>query len=74
MNGELVNVILDSVQKAHFAVRVCKVPVFMQSRVGPMVQISKYSALLLTMVPGLHQCILYIKRELREWRTQKCNP
>ena len=30
--------------------------------------------LLLTMLPWLNQCILYIKRRLRDWRTQKCNP
>ena len=26
------------------------------------------------MVPCLHQRNLYMKRKLREWRTQKCNP
>ena len=27
-----------------------------------------------TVVPCLHQRNLYMKRKLREWRTQKCNP
>ena len=73
-NGDPKNTILDSVQKAHFAVRACKMPVFMQRRIWPTLQISRNSGLLLTMVPLLHQCILYIKRKLPECRTQKCNP
>ena len=73
-NGEQKNVILDSVQKAHFAVRVSKISGFMQRRIRPTVYISWNLGLILTMLPWLHQCILYIKRKLREWGTQKCNP
>ena len=39
MNAEPKNVIIVSVQKAHFAVRACKQPGFMQRRIGPAVQI-----------------------------------
>ena len=40
--------------------------------VVPTVQISRDSWILKSMVPWLQQCIYYIKRKLREWRTQKC--
>ena len=50
-NGEPENVILDSVQKAHFVVRAFKVPSFMQRHIGPTVQSSRNSGLLLTIVP-----------------------
>ena len=32
------------------------------------------SGLPFTVVPCLHQCNLYMKGNLREWRTQKCEP
>ena len=50
-NGKPKNVILDVDKKAHFAVRVCKMPVFMMRGVVPTVQISRNSGFLLTMVP-----------------------
>ena len=74
MNGEPKNEILDSVQKVHFAVRICKLPGFMQRHIGPTVQISRNSGLPLNIVPWLQQCILYMKRKLRECRAQKGNP
>ena len=67
-------VILVSVQKAQFAVRVSKIPGFMHRRIRPTVQICGNSGLPFAMVPCLHQSILYIKRKLRDWRVQKCNP
>ena len=41
---------------------------------GPSVQICGYSGLTFAEVPYLHQSNLHMKRKLREWRTQKCNP
>ena len=73
-NDEPKNVILVSVQKAHFAARTYKQIGFMQHRVGPTVQICGNSGLPFVMVPCLHQCNVYIKRKLRERRAQKCNP
>ena len=40
----------------------------------PSVQICGKSGLPFTKVPCLHQSNLHMKRKLREWRTQKCNP
>ena len=62
------------VQKAHFAVRTCKEPRFMQPRIGPTVQLCRNSGLPIAMVPCLHQSNVYIKRKLRVCRAQKCNP
>ena len=42
--------------------------------IGPTVQICRNSGLPFHIVPWLHQSILYIKRQLREWRAEKCNP
>ena len=61
-------------QKAHLAVRACKLSGFMQRRIGPSVQICGKSGLPFAEVPCLHQSNLHMKRKLREWRTQKCNP
>ena len=61
-------------QKAHFAVRACKQPGFMQRRIWPLIQICGFSGLPFSMVPCLHQCNLDIQRKLRECRAQKCNP
>ena len=61
-------------QKAHFAVRACKRPVFIHRRIGLSVKICGNSGLPCTVVPCLHQCNLYMKRKLPEWRTQKCYP
>ena len=49
-------------------------PGFMQRRMGPSVQICGKSGLPFAEVPCLHQSNLHMKRKLREWRTQKCNP
>ena len=46
----------------------------MQRRIGPSVQIFRKSGLPFAEVPCLHQSNLHMKRKLREWRTQKCNP
>ena len=73
-NGEPKNVILVLVQKAHFAVRACKLPGFMQHRIWPTMLICGNSGLPFAVVPCFHQCNLYMKRKLREWRTQECNP
>ena len=61
-------------QKAHLAVRACKLSGFMQRRIGPSVQICGKAGLPFAEVPCLHQSNLHMKRKLREWRTQKCNP
>ena len=61
-------------QKAHFAIRACKQPGFIQRGIWPTVQIYRSSGLRFVMVPGLNQCNVYIKRKLRECRAQKCNP
>ena len=61
-NGEPKNVILVLVQKAHFPVRACKLPGFMQRRIGPSLQICGKSGHPFAEVPCLHQCNLYIKR------------
>ena len=73
-NAEPKNVILISAQKAHFAVPAYKQPGFMQRHIGPTVQICGSSGLPFAMVSGLHQCNVYIKRNLREFKAQKCNP
>ena len=65
---------LVSVQKAHFEVRACKQPGFIQRGIGPTVQIYRASGILFAMVPCLNQCHVYIKRKLRECRAQKYNP
>ena len=58
------NVILVSVQKAHFAVRACKKPCFMQRHKEPTVQICGNSGLPIAMVTCLHQWNVYTKRKL----------
>ena len=73
-NGEPKNAILVLVPKAYLAVRASKLPGFMQRRMGPSVQIFGKSGLPFAEVPCLHQSNLHMKRKLREWRTQKCNP
>ena len=65
---------LVSVQKAQFGVRACKIPGFMRRLIGPTVRICGNSGLPFAMVPRLHQSIHYIKRKIREWRAEKCNP
>ena len=55
MHAEPKNAIPALVQKVHFAVRACKVTVFMQRRIGPTVQMCGNSGLPLPMVPCLHQ-------------------
>ena len=68
------NVILFSVQRAHFAVRTCKEPGSMQRRIGPTVQLCGNSGLPIAMVPCLHQWNVYIKRKLKECSPQICKP
>ena len=72
-NGEPKNVILVSVQQAHFPVRGCKLPGFMERRIGPNMEIWGNLGLPFTTVLCLHQGNNYIKRRLREWRAQNCN-
>ena len=74
MNGESKHVILVLVKKAHFAVRSSKLAIFMHRSIVPSVYICGNSGIPFTVVPCLHQRNLYMKRKLREWRTQKCNP
>ena len=61
-------------QKAHLLLRASQLPSFMQRRMRPSVQICGKSGLPFAEVPCLHQSNLHMKRKLREWRTQKCNP
>ena len=68
------NVILNSVHKAHLAVRTFKVPNSMQRGIGPSVAICENSGLRFAMVPSFHQSNIYIKRKLRKWSAHKCNP
>ena len=68
------NVILVTVQKAHFAVWTCKELGSMQRRRGPTVKICWNSGLPIAMVPCLHQWNVYIKTKLRVCSAQKCNP
>ena len=65
------NVILVSVQKAHFAVQTCNEPCFMQPRIGPTVQICVNSVLPIAMVTCLNQWNVYIKRKLRVCTAKK---
>ena len=73
-NGEPKIAILVLVQKAHLAVRACKLPGFMQRLMGRSVQICGKSGLYYAEVPCLHQSNLHMEGKLREWRTQKCDP
>ena len=61
-------------QKAHLLELASKLHGFMQRRMGPSVQICGKSGLPFAEVPCLHQSNLHMKRKVREWRTQKCNP
>ena len=67
-NGEPKNVILMSLQKAHFPLWGWKPPGFMQRRIGPNLEIWGNLRLPFPTVPCLHQGNNYIKRKLREWR------
>ena len=69
-----INVMLVSVQKAHFAVRTCKEPGSRQRRIMPTVHICVNSGLPIAIVPCLHQCNVYIKSKLRVCSAQKCKP
>ena len=71
--GEPKNVNLVLVQKAHFAVRACKLPDFMHAY-GDVSVYLRNSGLPLTVESCLHQCNLYMERKLRRWRTQKFKP
>ena len=73
MNGELKNVMLLSVQIPYLPVRCRKLPRFMRVSIRPRMEICESSGLPIPMVPCLHQTNGYIKRNLGEWRAQKCN-
>ena len=60
-------------QKPHRPVRVIKLPLVLQLRIGLAIEIFKISGLPIAMVACLHQWNVYIKRKLRVWRAQKCN-
>ena len=66
-NGKPKNVIFMSVQEAHFPVWGCKLPGFMQRRIGRNMEIGGNSRLPFSTVPCLHQGNNYIKRKLRQW-------
>ena len=71
MNGELKNVIPESVQIPYVPVRDHKLPRFMAVSIGPRMEIYDTSGLPIPMVPHLHQSNGYIKGKLGEWRAQK---
>ena len=73
-HGEFKNVLPLSVQIPYLAVRGCKLPRFMGSSIGPILEICETSALPIPMVPRLHQSKGYIKRKLWACRVQKCIP
>ena len=60
-------------QKPHRLERVNKLPSVLQRRSRQAIEIFKILGVLFAMVPCLHQCKVYIKRELRVWRAQICN-
>ena len=49
-----------------------KYPVSWGGSIGPRMEMCKTSALQILMVPHLHECNGYIKRQLCAWRVQKC--
>ena len=59
-------------QKPYLPLRRSKVSYFIGGSIGPKMEICETSALLIPMVPLLHQRNGYIKRKLRAWRVQKC--
>ena len=59
-------------QIPYLPLRGSKVPRFMGGSIGPRMELCETSALPILMVPHLHQCNGYIKRQLRAWRVQKC--
>ena len=66
------NLLLQSMEKPHLHVQVCKLPRFMGGSVGPRMEICETSGLPIPMLPRFHQSNVYIKRKLRLWRAQKC--
>ena len=60
-------------QIPYLPVRVRKLPNFMGVSIGPRMEICENSGLPIPMVAHLHQSNRYIKRNLGEWRAQKCN-
>ena len=56
----------------YLQVRGSKLPRVMGGSTGSREEITETSGLPNPMVPCLHQCNVYIKRKLREWRVQKC--
>ena len=72
--GQSKNVFLLSVQKRHLPVRDCKRPHLKKASIGPRTKFYGNPGVPLAMVPCLHQSNVYIKRNLRVWRVQKCFP
>ena len=68
------NVNLESVQTTSKPVRTCKVPGFLQRRIGPRMEICVNLWLPVSMVPCLHQSNLHIKKKLCDRRAWKCKP
>ena len=52
----------------------CKLPRFMEGIIGPRMEICVNSDPHIAKVPCLHQSNVHIKRKLRGWKAQKCNP
>ena len=59
-------------QIPYLPVRGRKLPRDMGGNIGSREEICETSSLPIPMVPRLHQCNIYIKRKLREWRVEKC--
>ena len=60
-------------QIPYLQVRGRKLSRFMGVSIGPRMEICETSGRPIPMVPRLHQTNGYIKRNLGEWRAQKCN-
>ena len=71
-HGESKNVLPYSVQIPYLSLCGSIVPRFMGGSIGPRMEICETSALPILVVPHLHECKGYIKRQLRAWRVQKC--
>ena len=71
--GKPKNVICWLVQIPHRPIRARKLPMFRTLRIGPPIEKGGNSGEPIVKVPCLHQGNVYIKRNLRVWRAQKCN-
>ena len=61
-------------QKLNLPLQACTLPRFMESSIGPRMEICINSGLPITMLPCFRQSNVYIKRKLRVWRARKCSP